>query len=94
MGQALKTFVCSVVDGGGRGGGDVLPASSLFHDLQLILLVVDVLGQVPVLSNTSDFGVVLELLLQLLAVVDGRLLSGRQLRRKREAGFRLVAWPP
>lgn len=50
---------------------DILPALSFSHDLQLISLMVDVLGQVPVLSDTSDLWMVLELLLQLLAVVDG-----------------------
>lgn len=70
--------------------GDVLPASSLSHDPQLILLVVDVLGQVAVLSDAPDLGVVLELLLQLLAVVDGRLLSGGKLRQNRAGEFTLL----
>lgn len=68
---------------------DVLPALSFSHDLQLSSLMVDVLGQVPVVSNTSDLWVVLELLLQLLAVVDGLPLPCCQLRDRREVLCRL-----
>lgn len=46
--------------------------------------MVDALGQVPVVSDASDLRVVLELLLQLLVVVDGRSLSGRQLDMREE----------
>lgn len=44
--------------------------------------MVDVLGQVPVLSDAFDLGVVLELLLQLLVVVDGRPLSWGKLQKR------------
>lgn len=57
----------------------VLPAASLFHDLQLLPLVVKGLGQVSVLGDASDLRVVLELLPQLLVVVDGLPLSRGQL---------------
>lgn len=50
--------------------------------------MVDALGKVPVVSDASDLGVVLELLLQLLAVVDGRLLSRGELRQREEVAFR------
>lgn len=68
---------------------DILPALSFSHDLQLISLMVDVLGQVPVASNTSDLWVVLVLLLQFLAVVDGLPLPWSQLRDRREVLCRL-----
>lgn len=58
---------------------DVLPAASLFHDLQLLPLVVEGLGKVPVLIDAPDLRVVLELLPQLLVVVDGLFLSEGQL---------------
>lgn len=67
---------------------NVLPALSLSHDPQLVLLMVDVLGQVSVVSDASDLGMVLELLLQLLAVVDGRPLSWGELRQTTEAPLR------
>lgn len=57
----------------------VLPAASLFHDLQLLPLVVEGLGKVPVLGDASDLRVVLELLPQLLVVVSSLLLSVGQL---------------
>lgn len=57
----------------------VLPAASLFHDLQLLPLVVEGLGQVSVLGDASDLWVVLELLPQLLVVVQGLPLSWGQL---------------
>lgn len=68
---------------------DSLPALSLSHDPQLVLLMVDALGKVPVVSDASDLGVVLELLLQLLAVVDGRLLSRGELRQRKKVAFGL-----
>lgn len=68
---------------------DVLPALSLPHDPLLILLMVDALGEMPVASDTSDLRVVLELLLQLLVVVDGRPLSWGELRDRREGALRL-----
>lgn len=46
--------------------------------------MVDVLGQMSVASDAPDLRVVLELLLQLLAVVDGLPLSRSQLRDTRE----------
>lgn len=66
-----------------KKNGDVLPAASLFHDLQLFPLVVEGLGQVAVLGDASDLRVVLELLPQLLVVVHGLPLSGGQLRGER-----------
>lgn len=59
--------------------GYALSTASLLHDPQLVPLVVDVLGQMSVARDALDLRVVLELLLQLLAVVNGRLLSGGQL---------------
>jgi len=46
--------------------------------------VVEALGQVSVMSDAPDLRVVLELLLQLLAVVGGLPLSGGQLRDTKE----------
>lgn len=66
-----------------KKNGDVLPAASLFHDLQLLPLVVEGLGQVAVLGDASDLRVVLELLPQLLVVVHGLPLSGGQLGGER-----------
>lgn len=62
----------------------VLPAASLLHDPQLVSLVVQVLGQMSVARDAPDLRVVLELLLQLLAVVEGLPLPRSQLGDTRE----------
>lgn len=59
----------------------VLPAASLLHDTQLLALAVDGLGQVAVARDAADLRVVLELLLQLLAVVHSCLFPRSQLDR-------------
>lgn len=64
--------------------GDVLSPTGFPHLPDLAALLVEVMGQVAVAGDTEDLRMVLELLPQLLVVIASRLLSGRQLRTKRQ----------